>query len=156
MTYQRTDLIRMIVADDHLILREGIAAIVENEPDMVLVGEAADGEEALARFRELRPDVALMDLQMPGTGGIWAIARIRAEFPDAKIIVLTTYDGDVQAVRALKAGAVGYLLKSSLRRELLDTVRAIAAGRRHIPPSLAQEIASQSDRRAPGHRGGNR
>ena len=133
--------IRIMTVDDHPALRDGIAAIVELQGDMVMVGEAANGTEAIAAFANLRPDVTLMDLQMPGMGGIEAIAAIRAAFRHARIIVLTTYDGDVQAAQALKAGASAYLLKSTLRRELLDTIRAVHAGRRHIPPEIAQEIA---------------
>lgn len=137
-------MIRILAVDDHPMLREGLAAILANEPDMELVGEAADGEEALERFRSLRPDVTLMDLQMPKMGGVEAITAIRQEAPGARIIVLTTYTGDVQALRALRAGAAGYLLKSSVRKELLDTIRAIHAGRRYVPPGLAQEIAIHS------------
>jgi DNA-binding NarL/FixJ family response regulator len=133
--------IRVMTVDDHPALRDGIAAIVELQPDMVMVGEAANGEEAVAAFANLRPDVTLMDLQMPGMGGVEAIAAIRTEARNARIIVLTTYDGDVQAAQALKAGAAAYLLKSALRKELLDTIRAVHAGRRHIPPEIAQEIA---------------
>jgi DNA-binding NarL/FixJ family response regulator len=133
--------IRIMTVDDHPALRDGIAAIVELQDDMVLVGEAANGAEALAAYGELRPDVVLMDLQMPVMGGLEAIVAIRKASPQAHIIVLTTYDGDVQAARALKAGASAYLLKSSLRKELLDTIRAVHAGRRHLPPEIAQEIA---------------
>jgi DNA-binding NarL/FixJ family response regulator len=127
--------------DDHPALRDGISAIVETQRDMELIGEAADGAEAIERCRVLRPDVTLMDLQMPGVGGVEAIVAIRAVLPHARIIVLTTYEGDAQAARALKAGASGYLLKSALRRELLDTIRAVHAGRRYILPEIAQEIA---------------
>ncbi len=133
--------IRVLVVDDHPMLREGVAAVLALQPDMVLVGEAENGAEAVARHRELRPDVTLMDLQMPGMTGLEAIETIRAEFPAARIVVLTTYAGDVQALRALKAGATGYLLKSTLRRELLDTIRNVHAGRRHLQPEIAQEIA---------------
>lgn len=137
-------MIRILVVDDHPLLRDGIAAILQGEADLDLVGEASSGEEALESYRRLRADVTLMDLQMPGMGGIEAIAAIRSEFPAARVLVLTTYAGDVQAVRALRAGAVGYLLKSSLRRELLDSLRAIHAGRRHVPACIAQEIAVRS------------
>src|SRR6187551_960333 len=123
------------------MLREGIAAVVRRQPDMELVGEAEDGAQAVEAFRKLLPDVTLMDLQMPNLNGVDAIVKIRAEFPRARIIVLTTYSGDVLAVRALKVGAVGYLLKDALRKELLDTIRAVHAGRRHIPGDIAQEIA---------------
>lgn len=123
------------------MLRDGIAAIIGGQNDMALVGEAGNGAEALEQFRNLRPDVTLMDLQMPRMNGVEAIAAIRKEFSHARIVVLTTYAGDAQAMRALKAGAVGYLLKSTLRKDLLDAIRAIHAGRRHIPPDIAQEIA---------------
>lgn len=136
--------IRILIVDDHVMLRQGIAAIVENEFDIEVVGEAVNGAEAVEAFRRLRPDVTLMDLQMPVMPGIEAIARIRSEVPNARIIVLTTYEGDVQAVRALKAGAWAYLLKSSLIDELLNTIRAVHAGRRYIPAEIAQEIAIHS------------
>jgi DNA-binding NarL/FixJ family response regulator len=133
--------IRIITVDDHPALRDGIAAIIEAEEDMLLVGEAADGADAVAAFARLRPDIVLMDLQMPLMSGLDAIAAIRGEAPNARIIVLTTYEGDVQAARALKAGAAAYLLKTAVRKELLDTIRSVHAGRRHIPPEIAQEIA---------------
>lgn len=133
--------IRILVVDDHPLLREGVALILEDRADMMVVGEARDGAEAVARFRELRPDVTLMDLQMPGMNGLDAILAIRAEFPDARILVLTTYAGDVQAVRALKAGATGYLLKSSLRTEMLDAIQNVHRGRRHVHGEVAAEIA---------------
>lgn len=133
--------IRILIADDHPLLREGVVSILEDRPDMEVVGEACDGAEAVARFRELRPDVTLMDLQMPGMNGLEAILAIRAKFPDARILVLTTYAGDVQAVRALKAGATGYLLKSSLRTEMLDAIRNVHRGRRHVHGDVAAEIA---------------
>lgn len=123
------------------MLREGIAAVVGPQADMELVGEAEDGAQAIEAVRSLRPDVTLMDLQMPVLNGVDAIARIRTEFPEARIIVLTTYVGDVQAVRALRAGAVGYLLKGTLRKDLLDAIRSVHAGLRHIPPEIAKEIA---------------
>jgi DNA-binding NarL/FixJ family response regulator len=133
--------IRVLVVDDHPVLRDGVAAILENQTDMEMVGEARDGSEAIERFRALRPDVTLMDLQMPGTNGVDAIIAIRAEHPGARIIVLTTYSGDVQAVRALKAGAIGYLLKSSLRTELIDAIHNVHRGQRHVHRDVADEIA---------------
>ena len=133
--------IRILCVDDHPLLREGIAAVVEAQADMVIAGEAANGREAIARYRELRPDVTLMDVQMPELSGIDAIRAIRSEFPDARIIVLTTYEGDVQALRAIRNGAAGYLLKSMLRKELLDTIRAVHGGRRRIPPEIAVTLA---------------
>src|SRR5580698_681217 len=134
-------LIRILAVDDHPMLREGIASLVATQSDMKLVGEASNGREALEEFRKHRPDLTLMDLQMPDMDGIEAMVAICSEFPEARIIVLTTYKGDAQALRALKAGASGYLLKSTLRRELLDAIRAVHSGRRHIPPDVAQEIA---------------
>lgn len=136
--------IRILTVDDHPLLREGIAGVLAGEPDMELIGEASNGREAIAMFRACLPDITLMDLQMPELNGVDAIAQIRKEFPAARIIVLTTYRGDVQAVRALRAGAQGYLLKSSLRKELLEAIRAVMAGRRRIPPEVAGEIAEHS------------
>ena len=133
--------IRVLMVHDHPLLREGIAAVIGRQPDMLLVGEATNGREAVQRFREHRPDVTLMDLQMPEMGGIDAIAAIRAEFSRARIVVLTTYRGDVQALGAFRAGASGYLLKSMLRKELVETIRAVHAGRRRIPPEIAAELA---------------
>jgi DNA-binding NarL/FixJ family response regulator len=133
--------IRVLTVDDHALLREGIAAVIQGEEDIVMVGEAKNGFEAVENFRLLRPDVTLMDLQMPGMNGIDAIIAIRREFANARIVVLTTYQGDVQALRALKAGASGYLLKKMLRKELLDTIRAVHSGRRYIPPEIASELA---------------
>jgi DNA-binding NarL/FixJ family response regulator len=141
MSNAKPGAIRILVVDDHPVLRDGVASIIEGEADMVLVGEARDGAEAIVRFRELRPDVTLMDLQMPGMGGVEAIKAIRAEYSDARIVVLTTYDGDAQAVRALKAGAAGYLLKSSLRTAMLDAIHNVHRGRRHLDRNIADEIA---------------
>jgi DNA-binding NarL/FixJ family response regulator len=136
--------IRVLVVDDHPFLREGIAAAINGQSDMILVGEATSGGEALESFRHLRPDVTLMDIQMPGMSGIEAMLAIRAEFPTARIVVLTAYRGDVQALRAFKAGAVGYLLKNMLRKELLDTIRTVYAGRRRIPDEIAKELGEHS------------
>lgn len=136
--------IRILTVDDHPLLREGIAAVIEGQSDMQLVGEAANGVEALQVFRDCRPDVTLMDLQMPEMNGVDAIGAIHREFPDAKVVVLTTYQGDAQALRAFKAGASGYLLKSMLRRELVDTIRSVYAGRRRIPPEIAAGIAEHA------------
>jgi DNA-binding NarL/FixJ family response regulator len=133
--------IKVLAVDDHPLLREGVAAVMEGENDIELVAEASSGAEAIELFRRHRPDVTLMDLQMPGMSGIDAILAIRTEFPNARFIVLTTYQGDVQALRALKAGAAGYLLKNMLRKELLETIRIVHAGRRRIPPEIAAELA---------------
>ncbi len=133
--------IRILCVDDHPVLREGIAAILASEADMVLVAEAGNGREAIEQFRTHRPDITLMDLQMPLMGGGEAILAIRKEFPDARIIVLTTYSGDVQADRAFRAGAYGYLLKNMLRKELVETIRTVHGGRKRIPPEIAVEMA---------------
>jgi DNA-binding NarL/FixJ family response regulator len=132
--------IRLLTVDDHPLMRAGVAALLGSEPDIAIVAEASDGREAIEQFRVHRPDITLMDLQMPGMRGIETITAIRTEFPDARIIVLTTYSGDVQALRAIKAGASGYLLKSMLRKELLDTIRAVHAGQRRVPAEIANEI----------------
>ncbi|PXA93033.1 DNA-binding response regulator [Nostoc sp. 3335mG] len=137
----RSGPIRVLVVDDHILLRQGIAGILTPEPDIELVGEAENGADAIEAFERLRPDITLMDLQMPILSGIEAIARITARTPNARIVVLTTYRGDVQAVRALKAGARGYLLKSSLIDELLTAIRSVHAGQRYIPADVAQDIA---------------
>ncbi|HTC33349.1 MAG TPA: response regulator transcription factor [Bryobacteraceae bacterium] len=136
--------IRVLTVDDHPLLREGIAALVNAESDMQLIGEACNGQDAIEKFRLHRPDVTLMDLQMPAMNGIQAILGIRSEFPNARIIVLTTYTGDVQVVRALKAGARGYILKGNVRRELLDTIRAVHSGQKRIPPEVAAELAEHA------------
>lgn len=133
--------IRVLVADDHPLLREGLAAVLEQCPDVELVAQAGDGAQAVALYREHGPDVTLMDLQMPVMSGLDAITAIRASDATARIIVLTTYKGDVQVLRALKAGAAGYLLKSTLRTELADTIRKVHAGQQHIPPDVAAEMA---------------
>jgi len=133
--------IRILTVDDHPILREGIAAILAAEPGFELIGEANNGREAVDQFRAHRPDVTLMDLQMPQMSGIEGIRAIRKDFPDARIIVLTTYSGDAQAVRAFEAGAFGYLLKNMLRKELIETIRIVHAGRKRIPPEIAVEMA---------------
>jgi DNA-binding NarL/FixJ family response regulator len=133
--------IRVLAVDDHPLLREGIAAVIQDERDIVLIDQACNGQEAIDKFRSHRPDVTLMDLQMPGMNGIDTMIAIRREFSHARFIVLTTYDGDVQALRALKAGASGYLLKGTLRKNLLDTIRAVHAGRRCIPPEIALDLA---------------
>jgi DNA-binding NarL/FixJ family response regulator len=136
-----TKKIRVLAVDDHPLLREGVAAVLDGEEDIELIAEATSGQEAIELFRSHHPDVTLMDLQMPGMSGIDAMLAIRVEFPNARFIVLTTYQGDVQALRALKAGASGYLLKNMLRKELLDTIRIVHAGRRRIPPEIAAELA---------------
>ena len=136
--------IRVLCVDDHPIVRQGIAMLLSVEPDMTLAAEASNGREAIQQFRAHRPDVTLMDLQMPGMGGLDAIGAIRAEFPDARIIVLTTYVGDAQAQRALQAGARGYLLKNALHKELLDAIRAVHAGLKALPSEASFELAGQA------------
>nr|WP_245818095.1 response regulator transcription factor [Granulicella rosea] len=133
--------IKILCVDDHPLVRDGIAFALQLQSDMELVGEATDGLDAVSAFRRHRPDVTLMDLQMPNMNGVEATVKIREEFPNAKIIVLTTYSGDIQASRALKAGAVGYILKNMLRTELMDTIRRVYAGQRRIPAEIAQQIA---------------
>lgn len=134
-------LIRILTVDDHPLLREGIAALVSTETDMKLVAEASNGQEAVEKFRVHRPDVTLMDIQMPGVGGVEAISLIRNEFPGARIIVLTTYSGDAQVVAALRAGARAYILKGQVHRELLETIRAVHTGQKRIPQEIAADLA---------------
>lgn len=137
-------LIRILTVDDHPLLRKGIAALVNTEDDMKLVAEASNAEEAIEKFRAYRPDVTLMDIQLPGLNGIEVIREIHKEFANARIIVLTTYSGDVQLVRAIKAGARGYLLKRQVHRELLEMIRAVHAGHRRIPQEIAVELVDRS------------
>jgi len=134
-------LIRILTVDDHPLLRKGIAALVNAEPDMKLVAEATNGQEAIESFRLHRPDVTLMDIQMPSCNGLEAISHIQSEFSDARIIVLTTYTGDAPVLRALKAGARAYVLKGHVHRELLETIRAVHAGKKRIPPDIAAQLA---------------
>lgn len=144
MLQSSPNLIRILTVDDHPLLRKGIAALVNGEPDLKLVAEASNGNEAIDAFRSHRPDVTLMDLQMPEVDGIDAIDRIRREFPEARIIVLTTYSGDTQVLRALRAGARGYILKGHVHKELLDAIRAVHAGQKRIPPEIAAELANHA------------
>jgi DNA-binding NarL/FixJ family response regulator len=138
------NLIRILTVDDHPLLRKGIAALVNAEPDMKLVAEASNGKEAVNAFRSVRPDVTLMDLQMPGMSGLDTIHAIREEFPQARIIVLTTYSGDMQVLSALRAGARGYILKGDVQDELLNSIRTVHAGQKRIPPDVAAELAIHS------------
>ena len=133
--------IRILAVDDHPVVRQGIAGMLAVETEMTLVGEACNGREAIQQFRVHRPDITLMDIQMPEMSGLDALIAIRNEFPEARVIMLTTYTGDVQIVRALKAGAQGYLLKSTLHRDLLNTIRAVHAGKRALSPEASYEIA---------------
>jgi DNA-binding NarL/FixJ family response regulator len=136
--------IRILTADDHRLIRQGIAGLVAVESDMRVVAEAANGREALQQFRAYRPDITLMDLQMPEMNGLDAISAIRGEYPEARIIVLTTYSGDVQALRALRAGARAYLLKDALDKELLDAIRAVHAGRKAVSPEVSFQLAEHA------------
>jgi DNA-binding NarL/FixJ family response regulator len=136
--------IRILTVDDHPLLREGVAALVNAESDMKVVAEASNGRQAIEQFRLHRPDVTLMDIQMPSLNGTEAIIGIRSEFSDARIVVLTTYAGDVQVLRALKAGARAYVLKGYVHRELLDTIRAVHAGQKRMPPEVAAELADHA------------
>ena len=133
--------IRVLVVDDHPLLRAGLAETIAAQPDMRLAGEAGDGREAVGAFATLRPDVTIMDIAMPDMCGVAALQAIRADFPHARVLILTTYKGDAQIRRALQAGASGFLLKSSVRKELLDAVRAVHAGMRHVPSEIAVELA---------------
>ena len=136
--------IRILAVDDHVLVRQGISVLIGTEPNMTLVAEASNGREAIQQFRAHRPDITLMDLQMPEMNGLDAITAIRGEFSDAKIIVLTTYKGDVQILRALKAGARGYLLKNTIHKELLDTIRAVYAGKKALSSEASYEIAEHA------------
>ena len=136
--------IRILAVDDHALVRDGIAGLLSVQPDMVMAGEASNGREAIQQFRVLHPDITLMDLQMPEMNGLDALIAIRNEFPDAKVIVLTTYAGDVQILRALKAGAQAYLLKSTLHKELLQTIRSVHAGKKALSPEVSYEIAEHA------------
>jgi DNA-binding NarL/FixJ family response regulator len=136
--------IRILSADDHPLLREGVGALIASQGDMRLVAEASNGREAVEQFRSHRPDITLMDLQMPDMSGIDAIIAIRSEFPDARIIVLTTYAGDALCKRAMKAGAQAYILKGNVRKDLLDTIRAVRAGKKFIHAEVAAELATHA------------
>src|SRR6201984_1598233 len=136
--------IRILAVDDHPVVRQGIAGLVGIQTDMVLVGEASNGRDAIQQFRTHHPDVTLMDLQMPEMNGIDALIAIRNEFPDAKIILLTTYVGDTQILRALKAGAQAYLLKNTLHKELLDTIRTVHTGKKTLSPAASFQVAEHA------------
>jgi len=136
--------IRILAVDDHDVVRQGIAVLISTEPDLTLVAEGVNGRDAIEQFRTHRPDITLMDLQMPQMNGLDAIIAIRGEFPDAKIIVLTTYKGDVQILRALKAGAQGYLLKNTIHKELIETIRAVHAGKKALSPEASFQIAEHA------------
>src|SRR5919112_5307640 len=133
--------IRVFSVDDHPLLREGIAAVINSQPDMLMAAQASNGREAIQTFRQQQPDVTLMDLRLPDMSGIDALAAIRAEFPEARIIMLTTFEGDVEIQRALKAGARGYMLKSAPPKELVETIRQVHRGKKHIPQRIAANLA---------------
>jgi DNA-binding NarL/FixJ family response regulator len=133
--------IHIFSVDDHPLMREGIAAIIRNEPDMLLVAEASNGHEAVLGFREHRPDITLMDLRLPDISGIDAMVAIRTEFPDARVIMLTTFEGDAEIQRALEAGAQGYMLKSMPRKQLVEMIRRVHSGKKHIPPEVVAHLA---------------
>jgi DNA-binding NarL/FixJ family response regulator len=132
--------IRVLCVDDHPLMREGIAAVIRNEPDMLLVGEAATGHEAIEGYRRHRPDITLMDLRLPDIGGIDAMVAIRTEFADARVIMLTTFEGDVEIHRALEAGARGYMLKSMPRKQLVEMIRKVHTGKKQVPPEVAARL----------------
>lgn len=144
MTKTGSSKIRILAVDDHPVVRGGIAGLIAVQQDMTMVGEACNGREAIQMFRSHHPDITLMDLQMPELSGLDALIAIRSEFPDAKVIVLTTYAGDVQILRALKAGAQGYLLKNTLHRELLDTIRAVHSGKKALSPEASYQVAEHA------------
>lgn len=135
--------IRILLAEDHTVVRQGLTAIIEDEPDMQVVAQARDGQQAVELYRQHQPHVVLMDLQMPNLDGVAAINHIRAEFPNAHIIVLTTYDGDEDIYRGLQAGAKGYLLKDATAEELLDAIRMVHQGKKYIPPQVAMKLAER-------------
>ena len=139
-----TTVIRVLTVDDHALIREGVAALIANQTDMRLVAEASNGQEAIEQFRSHHPDITLMDVQMPEMNGIDALIAIRSEFPDARIIVLTTYAGDVLCKRAMQAGAQAYILKGNVRKDLLDTIRAVRVGKKFIHAEVAAELATHA------------